>query len=309
MKYSCPGKAFIFGEYACLQGFPALMMTFGPHFELLIKPFNTKSLRGEQHSTWRSFPFHPNSPAGRLVADNQDILKNFQISFKQPPFGTYGIGSSSAEFLLCLEALYHLQKKEEPDLKTILELYWKYSYEEGKTLPSGYDVLAQAFSVIQRLSSPPKSQHSLGLGIESVGSGIRVKESTFLLVENKTPSVITLPSLPDNFKFMLHYSGSKLKTHEHLNALSTSNFFTKNALFIESMNAMTTQGLQAWEKKDAPEVGKIMNEAQNLLSSTLGENQTSQIISEMQKKQGVLGVKQSGAYGGDCYLVLSHKPA
>lgn len=127
--WSIPAKTFLLGEYAALQGGPAIVLTTTPCFEV--------GLSQEQISP----AIHPDSPAGLFwsSAGTQE-----QLTWHDPYGGIGGLGASSAQFL---GAYWAAQSSSHTNQAALLEAYWACSWQTGQGVrPSGYDVLAQASS-------------------------------------------------------------------------------------------------------------------------------------------------------------------
>lgn len=135
MTWRIPAKTFLLGEYAALQGGPALVLTTKPCFEI--------GLSSESNPTVSDASIHPESPAGRFWA-NANMPS--QLTWCDPYDGIGGLGASSAQFLGAYFA-YLLEHKLPFTHEALLEAYWRVSWSEGVGVrPSGYDVLAQAES-------------------------------------------------------------------------------------------------------------------------------------------------------------------
>jgi len=141
-EFSCPGKVFILGEYACLKGTPALVGAIEPSFRLTLMQKNNGGL-----------PFHSNSPAGKLYFENENLFKNYKLEWHDPYKTPIGVGSSTAQFLLVLKALCFLQKKTLPLPQDMLTLYW--SYCTSTLRPSGCDLMAQVLGGIHVVKNSP----------------------------------------------------------------------------------------------------------------------------------------------------------
>lgn len=111
---SIPGKVFLMGEYAALEGAPVLLTTVSPRFSLT--PSN------------ESLAFHPESPAGKLRS-------SFAGAFSDPYFGRGGFGASTAQFAL----LSYTQGMRDP--VAVWEKYRALTAADGN--PSGADLIAQ----------------------------------------------------------------------------------------------------------------------------------------------------------------------
>lgn len=126
MKWTIPGKTFLLGEYAALQGGSAILITTHPCFDFSLTTENTNDT------------IHPSSPAGHWIANN--LIK--QSYFWHDPYVLGGFGASSAQFIGAYLASCYLNKHA-PDCNHLLESYLKSSWFGKGLKPSGYDVLAQ----------------------------------------------------------------------------------------------------------------------------------------------------------------------
>lgn len=133
MRFSCPGKIFIAGEYACIEGSPALVCAVGPEFSLEIN----KSAQSKKH------PFAELSPAGLYLAQHISLLDGITLSWNDPYATPIGVGSSSAQFLLSIAAISYLQDKPLPSAEEVLNLYWQTVGISQGLRPSGLDVVTQ----------------------------------------------------------------------------------------------------------------------------------------------------------------------
>lgn len=126
------GKAFVIGEHAVLQGFPAWVTTPGLRFSL--------RAYGDWSQTVLNFPFHPDSPAGRLAswAKERGFLFPQRWEWRDPYGGAGGMGGSTAEFALTYRILAE---------KNALALEWQSVWSRYRELtlgrPSGADLVAQ----------------------------------------------------------------------------------------------------------------------------------------------------------------------
>ncbi len=130
---SFPGKTFLIGEYAVLEGAPAILVNTKPRFlfsvkeEMQRKPVGTLSSY-EQSSLFSKIDtgekyhkkeplfkpmdsFHPQSPAGQWLKLYPDIARIYQIESRDPYFGKGGFGFSSAQFNLVYLLTRRLKNK------------------------------------------------------------------------------------------------------------------------------------------------------------------------------------------------------
>lgn len=127
MKTLFPGKTFLLGEYAILEGGCSLMLAHGPGFAADFSP-------GSTH------PFHPESPAGKWL-QSQTLTQ--KISFEDFHSGQGGFGGSGAEFLAAFAAV----KGVPESLKSRIKFAWD-AWEASRNYPgSGADILTQAMGV------------------------------------------------------------------------------------------------------------------------------------------------------------------
>ena len=79
---SFPSKTFLIGEYAVMEGAPAILVNTQPRFKFHIQhPVKKKS-----------HPFHKNSPAGLFIEENKKVFSSVSIQYSQA-YG-YGFGLS-----------------------------------------------------------------------------------------------------------------------------------------------------------------------------------------------------------------------
>ncbi len=137
---SVPGKIFLLGEYAVLQGGPAWVAALGPRFSGSV----------EVAKEW-GVPFDAASPAGRYVADLRSSGADpLRFYFQDPHRGRGGFGASTAQFALAYGGVESLAGR-----KISAAGCWK-RYREltavaGGVAPSGADLVAQLAGGIQRV--------------------------------------------------------------------------------------------------------------------------------------------------------------
>ena len=125
-----PAKTFLIGEYAALQGLPAILLTTRPYFTLSLK--QKPGLQG----------IHPDSPAGRFWL-SQGLAAG--LCFEDPYHGLGGMGASSAQFLGAYQLYSHVT--QQPFTREgLLTSYEIAAWDRTGQRPSGYDVIAQSLS-------------------------------------------------------------------------------------------------------------------------------------------------------------------
>lgn len=118
-RLSIPGKVFLLGEYAVLEGALAWVAAVGPRFRFT---------RGE------GALFHPDSPAGRFLASRSGAFPLAGI-WSDPWEGRGGFGGSTAEFAIAAYAA---------GIRDPLVAHAEYlSLFPKENRPSGADLIAQ----------------------------------------------------------------------------------------------------------------------------------------------------------------------
>lgn len=268
LVFSVPGKSFLAGEYLALKGGPSLVFASQPRFELVAQPGH-----GQVEG------LHPDSPAGKLIRDNQSFFSRFDLNFKDPHEGRGGWGASTAQFLSVFafnewRESCELETLKSLSLSRLLESYWKYAWNGEGYRPSGADLVAQY-------------KGSLTL-FERVTGHVGVSGWTFADID-----------------FALIPTGKKLATHEHLKSLE--DFDSRG---LEAAMGLLRQALSSGNS--AQFVTGIRANATALQELGFVAPHTQELCAEFAKKPGVLAVKGCGALGADVLLVVfekSHKEA
>lgn len=128
-RFFSPSKTFVVGEYAVLEGAPALLLGHAPFFEARFQPGASKRP-----------DFHPESPAGRLFAARP---AQGAISLSDPHAGKGGFGASGAEFLSVFAAGRSLPVNDKERAAFAWSAWDAYQGNPG----SGADILTQAHGV------------------------------------------------------------------------------------------------------------------------------------------------------------------
>lgn len=264
------------GEYTCIEGGPAIVGAIAPRFKLTLKK--------NESSASHSHPFHPDSPAGKFIhkfiKEHQSALTGFELVWTDPCSSPVGIGSSSAQFLLSLQALHDLIKIKNIDADELLHTYWKLIDQSQGLRPSGLDLCAQKIGSVHLFKNEPFYSEKI------------------IFRDN------------DENTFLLAFTGSKAKTHEHLLELKSREFPRAFTRVLESLNKLTIDFVK--NIHDPKNLGQIINAFQTKLEECdIAQKNKNQkylaLISEIQKWEGVYGCKGSGAQGGDCLLIYLNK--
>jgi mevalonate kinase len=263
LRVSVPGKSFLAGEYLAIKEGPALVFASAPRFELLVNP-GSGDIKG----------IHTDSPAGKLIADNLDYFKKFDLEFIDPHAGRGGWGASTAQFLSAFVLNEWRDACEQESLKSLaisrlLEAYWKYAWSGEGARPSGADLVAQY-------------------------------KGSLTLFEKRSGLISVYPWSFAEIDFALIATGKKVATHEHLRTLGD---------FDEKPIEAAMKALQeSFQFADSIQFVKGIQKAALALSG-LGfvAEHTVTLLRELQQVAGVLAAKGCGALGADVVLVVFDK--
>ncbi|MGE0762131.1 MAG: hypothetical protein AB7N80_02520 [Bdellovibrionales bacterium] len=212
---STASKTFLMGEYAVLDGAPALVMAHGPRFKMTVDYDGGGSCEG----------IHPQSPAGRWLRGHADKFSKVSVRFSDPHAGRGGFGASSAQFALVyafsqMKADEWSQWGSAVQPKAIWDAY-RSLHENEPQLPSGGDVIAQILGGITSFQIMPW---------QATASPWPFQDLAVLLVP----------------------TGVKVATHEHLRErLPVSDQLLKLAFeghqaFVDGNRALFLQALRAY---------------------------------------------------------------
>lgn len=205
MKATFPSKTFLLGEYAVLQGGPALLLGHPPLFAASLEEGVPPSL-----------PFHAESPAGKWAAAHPPPGK---LSFRDAHGGKGGFGGSGAEFLSAWASALGDGVPAGAEPHAIFA--WS-AWEDFRTLGgsgSGADILCQAF-------------------------GVNRAEPFFLHADLAARSLTELFPPRTGGQLSLFHTGRKLATHEQANpaALPLAELNELTARARESLEAGLFRG-------------------------------------------------------------------
>lgn len=268
--YSAPGKVFLLGEYAVLEGLPAIVASVEPRFRLQLRA------RSDDPAPW---PAHPQSPVSRLMdwAGRAGASPETELDFQDPFEGRGGFGGSTAQFALAYRAL---AEREGWDLgwKAVWRLYRELmrSWKEAVP-PSGADLVAQWLGgviLFSGMTDPALTAEDLGC------SGF---DWSSLLVFAATGQ-----------------PGRKVATHEHLALLAGL-----GAEPYRELEQPLSEGIEAVGRRDCTGFGRALCRYARVLGGLgLECEATRRDRMAFEKIPGVLGVKGAGAMQSDGILVL-----
>lgn len=285
---SFPSKTFLVGEYAVLEGAPAVIVNTNPRFYFSVssRDDGKSALTEQDHLQTPGFhhtQIHPNSPAGHWLAKHPHI-QNYNILFCDPHSGHGGFGLSSAQFNLVYYLKQFLEYQIDPaknakisptqeikgDQQSALKLWQSYqslSFEGRRA--SGADVVSQWIGNVCLFISQP-------FNVESI-------------------------SWPfSELDFILLRTGITVNTWEHLKNLKLAALQTKDLKYLA--NEAITQ------MKDANAVGfaTVLNDYAICLQKLGLVHQHVLELLQQIKSPLVTAAKGCGALGAEVICVLFH---
>jgi mevalonate kinase len=263
---SIPGKIFLIGEYAVLEGQPAWVVAVPPRFRWSGNPTPKKSA-----------VFHPDSPAARFVRSVGRPATSG--TFVDAWEGQGGFGGSTAEFAIAA----YLAGVRDP-----LDAHRKYRdlHREHRpldrvgatSLPSGADLVAQW----------------VGGAIEWTPDG--VGGGTIRSIENE------LRNLPFLFFSATHLPDRKTKTHAHLETLAEKPVAGPR---FATLSPVIELARSALAEKDLLTLGTAFTRyAEALHELGLEAESAHADRSALAELPGVIGVKGCGALQTDAIVLL-----
>lgn len=271
VKYdiSFPGKTFLIGEYAVLEGAPAILINTQPRFCFSV---SAQVEPAEGTAEW----FHPQSPAGQWLKIHPQIAWNYHIECQDPYFGKGGFGFSSAQFNLVYLLSSFLKisepsflkkeflKKEKKDLLKLWSAYRRLSFKGQK--PSGADVVSQWVGEVCLFSSDPFYARSI-----------------------KWPF--------SDLDFFLIRMNTTLNTYEHLNTLSGKSF--------SDLSILAEKARACISDKDREAFISILNEYSSVLKERgLVHKDTLLFLDRIKSLKEVIFAKGCGAMGEEVVAVF-----
>lgn len=278
MHIKIPGKTFLLGEYAALQGGLALIACTTPCFDLKVSPPTALN------NVSPSFPFHLDSPAGKFLQDHQHLLENRSLQWSSPyPQG--GLGGSTAEFLASYQFYWRsiLRVPSNQDIHKvynskymteIYQTYLKYAYSGNGIPPSGMDLIAQTQAQITFIQRENQSD-------------------IFQINQVKWPF--------QNISLLFFKTPTKLATHTHLTHWSSA----KELPDFSHLSYLTHQGYKAlYEKNLMAFIQSIHEYALALERLNLTTESTINLLSQLRQNAACLAAKGCGALGADVIIAL-----
>lgn len=259
-----PGKTFMFGEYAILEGGTCLGIGTKPEFEF------------DDRFNLEKQIIHEKSPAGRYVRkiklEMPDLhineMDNDQIVIRMiNPYQAGGFGASTAEFLY-----FYLKYSKTKNIQHCFEIY-RSLYEGSREQPSGMDVVTQLCG----------------------GLSLNRRHENSVLHEG-----VNWPM--QSVEFVICSTGLKIKTHEHLAELDRKlcinlvDFSHELGSLLKSADRFAFfEGLDLWMQK--------LNEFQLTHPLIFGLKQEVEAVAR-QRGLSFFKCKPCGALGADVVILF-----
>jgi len=286
-RCSAPGKLMLFGEYAVLDGHPALAMCLDRRIacEAELMP-GSRLLRIESEMV---FPEPIELPMDSLASDSSPLPQlrllwpvlrarapkqgglSMRFSAGFPP--TWGLGSSSASTLAAAGALRALQGEATEGTAIFDEVRSAQRALQGAA--SGYDVATQL----------------LGGYVVFADTGVPRMERL------SPPASVEL-------NWIVAWTGRKADTGDMIREVA-SRFEVGHSLY-DDIGALAERGVANLLAGNVEALGHDLSAGQALLD-TLGAvpSELARLVERLQQSPAVLGARLSGAGGGDCVLILA----
>ena len=321
-KYaSFPGKTFLIGEYAVLEGAPGILINTHPRFLFAITKrrgnapldalFSSQfDLENKERNFQKIKPkpkpkpnttasFHPGSPAGQWLKLHPQIEQSYDIKFYDPYFGKGGFGFSSAQFNLVyllhkLLTFFYREDQKKKRENSHFSLHTSFSpgskKEEEKILFPQIEVdLLQMWKSYRNLSFTGQTPSGADVISQWVGNICLFESHSFKVRSVRWPFT--------DLDFFLIRTGIRLDTWEHLNIISGK----KNYNFFD----LTKQAIVCMDKKDKKGFVSIVNDyAVCLEKQGLVHEKTLMLLSRIKKIKSIIAAKGCGAMGAEVVVVF-----
>ena len=221
-NFSAPSKTFLAGEYAVLNGGPALVLCTQPKFT-----FSAQSGSG------RLTGIPEGSPAWTWLEKHKTLWRDWDLHFQDPHSGRGGFGASGAQFLFAhaLVALMGASVRQAVDGLDLQALLRDYRAISGGRA-SGADIVALATGRVTRVME--------GMGGEQTPWPYPELEFAVVRTGQKMPTHEHLAGL--NLEELKVLNASASQVAEAFGARSSSDFMSELRTFAKMLRAL---GLQA----------------------------------------------------------------
>ncbi len=289
---SAPGKLMIFGEHAVVYNRPCLVAAVSQRLFVEAEKISEKKI---------------------LISAPNMKIPDFSISLTDLD------KAKDKEIRFVLEAVKNFFKKYGVESGLKIKTKSQFSAEYGFGSSSAVTVCTiKAISEIFDIKMEKKEIFDLAyktvLDIQAVGSGFDIASAIYggviyFLTGGKIITPLKVKGLP----LIVGYTGRKASTPEIVKQVKVE--MEKNPSYYEDLYDEITQIVEKAkveiENSNWPEVGRLMNENQEILKKfkvpSFQYGFSSEIIEkliEACRKAGAYGAKLSGAGGGDCIIAL-----
>lgn len=279
-----PGKLFLLGEHAVLQGYPAIVCAIDRYIHVTLtqrpdkKILITSSLG--QHNTHLDTlcvqkPFEFVLSAITLFQEKLSHGFELQISAEFPD--NIGFGSSAAVTVATLKVL-----------ATSIGL--PLSKMSQLTLAKQITLLAQ----------------------QGMGSGADIAASVYGGVLYFDPTTLEVRQLLTHPPLTVLYTGYKTRTPEVIEQVKKLFSQRPKALLeiYQALGELVPEGAKALEDANWKKLGLIFKQAQTLLCSLgVSDEKTNALVSKLENFPGIWGAKLSGSGLGDCVIGVGEPSA
>lgn len=282
--FSAPGKLMLFGEFAVLEGYPALALCFDKRIRCEATA-GGGALRFEAPQLLDQpivlpVPLPEVAPPALallwpLIVEAAPALGGLSLVFDAEFPSTWGLGSSSASSLAAVAAVRALLRQS-PDAHALFgEVRALQRALQGNA--SGYDAATQLLGGVVRFQDP-------GL---AGGDG------------SATLQRLDVPAR----HWLVGYTGRKAKTGPMVRSVRQRH--PRGSEIYAQIGDLAVRAVGALAGPDAA-LGALLNEGHGLLDA-LGAvpGDLRAPMAQLQAHSSVLGARMCGAGGGDCVLVLA----
>lgn len=283
IKASAPGSMMLLGEYAVLQGRPALVCAVNKRITVTLTPRTDdgihihSSLHGHYTTQLQAVqiekPFH--FVLGAIRHYHYYLKRGFDLHIDTEFSDQVGLGSSAAVTAAVLAVLT--------------------SWLDMRVSP--LDLVRQGRHVIRQ--------------IQGTGSGADMAASVFGGMVSYSAQPVKVEKFSVTYPFTALYAGFKTPTPEVIKHVQ-ARFSAFPALYRQierSIGQCATEGIHMVRKEDWEGLGAIMNTQQGLMDA-LGvcTPLLADLIADLRLQKGISGAKISGSGMGDCVIGWGNVP-
>lgn len=277
----------LFGEFAVLEGHPAVALCFDRRIrcEARLLPgrlrFDAPELlvEGAIELPLSALAGPPELPELRLLwpflQNAVPRLGGLSLRFDAEFPSTWGLGSSSASSLAAVAATRALLAEYPDEAALFAEVRALQQTLQGRA--SGYDAATQLLGGVVLFSDPGFAGEAGPVQLERVDG----------------------PAMP----WLVGYTGRKASTSKMLRSVGSD--FPSRSPIYRRIGELAKEGLAALRAGDIATLGDAMNRGHDLLVE-LGAVPADLALKmqALQETDGILGARMCGAGGGDCVLML-----